>query len=909
MSGAEFVESLVGVGAARVRDLFERARKNAPAIVFIDELDAAGRRRGAGIGQGNDEREQTLNQLLVEMDGFGAEAGIVVMGATNRPDILDPALLRPGRFDRQVTIDVPDVHGRAEILELHAQGMPLAPDASLHEIAKLTPGFTGAELANVINEAALLTVRGGEPRITQKMLEEAIDRVVAGPAKKSHVLTQAERWVIAVHESAHAVVTRSIGQTVSAQKLSIVARGRTLGTAAHMLTDRDQVVEQEPDLRRQLVAIVSGAAGERIEYGCLSTGVHDDLHAATQLARRMVTSFGMSDALGPVTIGERDGEVFLGASLQDLGSVGPVHARPDRPGGGAPGRRGDGAGRRRAGAQLAGGRGDRGGAARARDAVRRRAGRGALDRAADVAERMGRRQHPAQGASSAKRLRPVAIRRIAIAAAATGTYLAASGAALLGLLGLVGPAVTTAHAVEPAWRLEQPLPPSGGSFATPLGRPGDLQFISPSRGLLAVEGTASVPRGLYTYDGADWHQLATVCGGSGDTARIAIAGPREFWTVTQPSRPRDGNGTSLCHFKDGNVIASYSTPEQDADSYRTMHAAACRGPNDCWFGGIGSEDQAGERRGAFHLHWDGISLETVYAPQGRGVTDLEVHQGTFFESVVVGRRPFDNVSPVDLFEAEPDGPRLIHRIVDRRFVNDPFMPAGGPNASELLALDGDGTRLWAGGGGAASGPSASVGGGRATAAGGAARGGRVAGGGSPTTAFGSTDRITDIAAVPGSDQAWAAVEPFGDGGQPAARARWRASGPTGPSPRERLPATAPARGAAAKIAFTSPAEGWMVTSRLGVPLHGWRPAPRDTDPAFAEPITFRPNEAAEQFIPDAPPIDDSELFKPPPVEIGQQAPPSRVRAAGAAAAAGQQQASRTHPCDAASTSPAAHACR
>jgi cell division protease FtsH len=288
----------------------------------MDEIDAVGRHRGAGLGGGHDEREQTLNQLLVEMDGFDADAGIVVMGANNRPDILDPALLRPGRFDRQVTIDVPDVHGRYEILELHCGSRPLASDASLMEIAKLTPGFTGAELANVINEAALLTVREGQPAIAQAILEEAIDRVVAGPAKKSHVLTQAERWIIAVHEAAHAVVTRAIGQTVSAQKLSIVARGRQLGTAAHMLADRDQVVAQEPDLQRQLVSIVGGAAGERIEYGFLSSGVHDDLHAATQLARRMVTSFGMSEALGPVTIGERDGEVFLGASLQDLGSVG-----------------------------------------------------------------------------------------------------------------------------------------------------------------------------------------------------------------------------------------------------------------------------------------------------------------------------------------------------------------------------------------------------------------------------------------------------------------------------------------------------------------------------------------------------------------------------------------------------------
>jgi cell division protease FtsH len=323
MSGSDFVESLVGVGAARVRDLFGQARKVAPAIIFIDELDAAGRKRGAGIGQGNDEREQTLNQILVEMDGFGGDAGIVVMGATNRPDILDPALLRPGRFDRQVTVDVPDVHGRYEILSLHGKGKPLDRDADLREIAKLTPGFSGAELANVINEAALLTVREGREEIDQPTLEEAIDRVVAGPAKKTHILTPDERWVIAVHEAAHAVAARSVGQAVSAQKLSIVARGRQLGTAAHMLTDRDQLIQQEQDLRRQLVAVLAGAAGEKLEFGVLSTGVHDDLYAATSLARSMVTSFGMSDELGPVTIGERQGEVFLGASLQELGSVGP----------------------------------------------------------------------------------------------------------------------------------------------------------------------------------------------------------------------------------------------------------------------------------------------------------------------------------------------------------------------------------------------------------------------------------------------------------------------------------------------------------------------------------------------------------------------------------------------------------
>jgi cell division protease FtsH len=322
LSGSDFVESLVGVGAARVRDLFAKARKAAPAIIFIDEFDAAGRKRGAGIGQGNDEREQTLNQILVEMDGFAGDGGLVVMGATNRPDILDPALLRPGRFDRQVTIDVPDVHGRLEILRLHGGKRPLASGASLEEVARQTPGFSGAELASVINEAALLSVREGQDAIAQETLEEAIDRVVSGPAKK-HILTPEERWLISIHEAAHAVVTDALGQTTSTRKLSIVARGRTLGTAAHMLTDRDQVIQAEPDLQRQLIVIAAGAAGERIAFGNVSTGVSDDLHAATTLARSMVTSFGMSEALGPVTIGEKGGEVFLGASLQDLGSVGP----------------------------------------------------------------------------------------------------------------------------------------------------------------------------------------------------------------------------------------------------------------------------------------------------------------------------------------------------------------------------------------------------------------------------------------------------------------------------------------------------------------------------------------------------------------------------------------------------------
>jgi len=322
LSGSDFVESLVGVGAARVRDLFRKARKAAPAIIFIDEFDAAGRKRGAGIGQGNDEREQTLNQILVEMDGFAGDGGLVVMGATNRPDILDPALLRPGRFDRQVVIDTPDVHGRLEILRLHGGKRPLAPDASLEEVARETPGFSGAELANVINEAALLSVRDGRAQIDQSTLEEAIDRVVAGPAKH-HILTEHERWLISIHEASHAVVTESLGHATSTRKLSIVARGRQLGTAAHMLSDRDQLIMSAHDLESQLIVITAGLAGERIAFGQTSTSVNDDLHAATNLARSMVTSYGMSDVVGLVTIGEKSGEVFLGASLQDLGSVGP----------------------------------------------------------------------------------------------------------------------------------------------------------------------------------------------------------------------------------------------------------------------------------------------------------------------------------------------------------------------------------------------------------------------------------------------------------------------------------------------------------------------------------------------------------------------------------------------------------
>ncbi len=319
VSGAEFVESLVGVGAARIRDLFRQAREQAPAIVFIDELDAVGRKRGAGVGQGNDEREQTLNQLLVEIDGFDAGSGIVVLAATNRPDILDPALLRPGRFDRQITVDAPDVHGRTQILEHYLEGRPIADDVDPARVAALCPGFTGAELENVVNEAALLAARARRGAMLEIDLDEAIERVISGPRATAHRLAPEELRAIATHEAAHAVVARALGGD-GTRRLSIVARGRRLGAAAIVHSDRERLVLRQSDLERQLATTMAGAAGERLAFGELSTAVHDDLHAATTLARSMVTSFGMSE-LGPITIGERSAEVFLGASLQELGDV------------------------------------------------------------------------------------------------------------------------------------------------------------------------------------------------------------------------------------------------------------------------------------------------------------------------------------------------------------------------------------------------------------------------------------------------------------------------------------------------------------------------------------------------------------------------------------------------------------
>jgi len=314
LSGSEFVESLVGVGAARVRDLFRQAREEAPAIIFIDELDAIGRQRGAGMGQGNDEREQTLNQMLVEMDGFGAEAGVVMMAATNRPDILDNALLRPGRFDRQVVVDVPDVHGRAEILALHASRSPMSPDVDVMRIAHQTPGFTGADLANVINEAALLTVRAGKPLIEQAEMEEAIDRVLSGPERKSHLLSRDELWRIAVHESGHAIVARAIGNSAALQKLSVVARGRGRGGAT-VYASEDKAMLTHLDLTKTLVTGMAGVAAEDYVFSMLSTGGENDLEEATKTAHAMVSVYGMSEAIGPVTVGEKPGELFIAREM------------------------------------------------------------------------------------------------------------------------------------------------------------------------------------------------------------------------------------------------------------------------------------------------------------------------------------------------------------------------------------------------------------------------------------------------------------------------------------------------------------------------------------------------------------------------------------------------------------------
>ncbi len=314
ISGSEFVELFVGVGAARVRDLFNSARKHAPAIIFIDELDAVGRLRGAGLGGGHDEREQTLNQLLVEMDGFDSGVGIIVLAATNRPDVLDPALLRPGRFDRVVVVDRPDVKGRLQILKIHARKVPLADDVNLDVIARSTPGFAGADLANLINEAAILAARAGRERVTQKDLEEARDKIAMGKARKSMVISEEERRRIAYHEAGHALVSRMIPEADPISKVSIIPRGMAMGITQHM-PEEDRHVYQRSYLLANLAVYMGGYTAEKLVFGEPSTGAANDIERATDLARSMVTQWGMSDRIGPVAFGKEEGEVFLGRQL------------------------------------------------------------------------------------------------------------------------------------------------------------------------------------------------------------------------------------------------------------------------------------------------------------------------------------------------------------------------------------------------------------------------------------------------------------------------------------------------------------------------------------------------------------------------------------------------------------------
>ncbi len=311
ISGSDFVEMFVGVGASRVRDLFEQAKANAPAIVFVDEIDAVGRHRGAGLGGGHDEREQTLNQLLVEMDGFDVTGGVILIAATNRPDILDPALLRPGRFDRQIAVGAPDMQGRTDILKVHARGKPLAPGVDLEAVARRTPGFTGADLANVLNEAALLTARQGDKLIGNRELDEAIDRVIAGPQKRTRVMSEHERTITAYHEGGHALVAAALPHTDPVHKITILPRGRALGYTM-VLPDQDKYSTTRSEMLDQLAYMLGGRAAEELVFHDPTTGASNDIEKATAVARAMVTQYGMTERLGAIRYGQEQGEVFLG---------------------------------------------------------------------------------------------------------------------------------------------------------------------------------------------------------------------------------------------------------------------------------------------------------------------------------------------------------------------------------------------------------------------------------------------------------------------------------------------------------------------------------------------------------------------------------------------------------------------
>ncbi|MFF3910954.1 ATP-dependent zinc metalloprotease FtsH [Streptomyces sp. NPDC001848] len=314
ISGSDFVEMFVGVGASRVRDLFEQAKANAPAIVFVDEIDAVGRHRGAGLGGGHDEREQTLNQLLVEMDGFDVKGGVILIAATNRPDILDPALLRPGRFDRQIAVDRPDMQGRLEILKVHQKGKPVAPDVDLSAVARRTPGMTGADLANVLNEAALLTARSDKKLIDNRMLDEAIDRVVAGPQKRTRIMSDKEKKITAYHEGGHALVAAASPNSDPVHKITILSRGRALGYTM-VLPDEDKYSTTRNEMLDQLAYMLGGRAAEELVFHDPTTGAANDIEKATNLARAMVTQYGMTERLGAIKFGSDGSEPFLGREM------------------------------------------------------------------------------------------------------------------------------------------------------------------------------------------------------------------------------------------------------------------------------------------------------------------------------------------------------------------------------------------------------------------------------------------------------------------------------------------------------------------------------------------------------------------------------------------------------------------
>jgi hypothetical protein len=455
---------------------------------------------------------------------------------------------------------------------------------------------------------------------------------------------------------------------------------------------------------------------------------------------------------------------------------------------------------------------------------------------------------------------------------ATGTLLA--GVAVVAALVSAAPGVARGEAT---WRLEQPAPPAGAAFKVPLGTPDDMQFYAPNEGLLSVEGNATVPAGLFFWNGRDWHQLTTVCGAAGEASRIAWAGPDDFWVITEPSEPRSGSGLGLCHFEDGVIVGSYSTSFQSPEPFRPMDAAACDGPNDCWFAGIGSEDPSGQHIGAYHLHWNGTSLTGSYQPQGRGVSGLAYFDGTFYESTFVGAEQGSPSGPVALATPEPNGPVLIHELIDETFADTGFLPSlasGVPEEGvELLSAKADATSLWFSGGGAASGPDAP-------------HEGSVP---SPPIAvyydepffiqdaidpslFGSEDRFVDIAPVPGEDTAWAADQPYSDRRSTTAKAKVVLVEPGGGASLDTLPVSGPGRGSAQLVAATGPEEAWMATSA------GWlfhytngTVLPEGNDPNWAGTITVRPNESVEQFVSDTPPPDDSELFAPPPVAVETKA--------------------------------------